>query len=312
MNLAGMLQEHIRGRVRKVLEAEKHDHDQVRTLADWERFRDPRLKALANMIGAFPSRTPLRTEVTREFSGQGYRRQDLVYESRPGLWVTANLYLPARPRASMPGIVIVHSHHRPRTQAELQDMGILWARAGCAVLIMDQIGHGERIETHPWNHEAYHSRYVMGMQLYVAGESLIKWMVWDIIRGVDLLTEHPGVDRNRIILLGAVAAGGDPAAVTAALDPRIAAAAPFNFGEATPRSGGRDSQWDGGLADPGWGSWESTRNLPGSIVGQFLPWLICASAAPRRLVYSYEMGWRVEEQPAWARYRKGFHCEIDS
>ena len=134
----------------------------------------------------------------------------------------------------MPGIVIIHSHHRPRTQAELQDMGILWARAGCAVLIMDQIGHGERLQNYPWNREAYHSRYVMGMQFYVAGESLIQWMVWDVMRGIDLLLERKDVHRDQIILLGAVAAGGDPAAVAAALDPRIAAVAPFNFGEATP------------------------------------------------------------------------------
>ena len=72
-----------------------------------------------------------------------------------GLWVTANLYLPAAPRPRMPGIVIVHSLHRPKTQAELQDMGMLWARAGCAVLIPDQIGYGERVETYPWNREAY-------------------------------------------------------------------------------------------------------------------------------------------------------------
>jgi hypothetical protein len=41
-----------------------------------------------------------------------------------------------------------------------------------------------------------------------------------------------------------------------------------------------------------------------SIVDQFLPWLICASVAPRRFLYSFEMGWNVEEMPAWARYQK--------
>ena len=72
---------------------------------------------------------------------------------------------------------------------------------------------------------------------------------------------RPDVNREQIILLGAVAAGGDPAAVTAALDPRIAAVVPFNFGEASPEQGGGKSSWPKGMADPGWGSWESTRNL---------------------------------------------------
>ena len=71
-------------------------------------------------------------------------------------------------------------------------------------------------------------------------------MVWDVMRGVDLLVERPDVDKSKIILLGAVAAGGDPAAVTAALDSRIAAVVPFNFGEATPRDGGRNGRWPQG------------------------------------------------------------------
>ncbi|PYV92186.1 MAG: hypothetical protein DMG05_05350, partial [Acidobacteria bacterium] len=316
MDLPGMLERYIRGRVRKILKAEKHDWEQVRTRADWERFRDPRLKALAASLGSFPPRVSLETRVTKEFQGEGYRRQDLVYRSRLGLWVTANLYLPVSPPARMPGIVIVHSHHRPRTQAELQDMGILWARAGCAVLIMDQMGAGERLQNYPWNREAYHSRYVMGMQLYLAGESLIKWMVWDIMRGVDLLLERPEVDPQKIILLGAVAGGGDPAAVTAALDSRITAVAPFNFGECMPeypRFLPEKNQWPLELADPGWGEWESTRCLRSSIAGQFLPWMICASVAPRRFIYSFEMGWEVEKLPAWARYQKvyGFYNATD-
>jgi hypothetical protein len=53
--------------------------------------------------------------------------------------------------------------------------------------------------------------------------------------------------------------------------------------------------------------------MPGSIVGQFFPWLIDASIAPRRFVYSFEMGWQVERQPAWGRYQKvfGFYDATD-
>jgi hypothetical protein len=186
MALAGMLGRQLRNHALRILEKERQDWDEVKSVADWERFRDPRLQALARWVGDFPARTPLRLRVTKEYPGEGYRRQDLLYQSRPGLWVTANLYLPAKPAAHMPGIVLVHSQHRPRTQAELQDMGILWARSGAAVLIMDLIGAGERLQNYPWNREAYHSRYIMGMQLYLIGESLIKWMVWDIMRSVDL------------------------------------------------------------------------------------------------------------------------------
>ena len=312
-DLANMLGRQIRGQVRKVLEAEAHDWAKVNSREDWERFREPRLKALAAFFGDFPARIPLQLRVTKEYRGKGYRRQDILFLSRPGVWVAANLYLPERPAGRMPGIVIIHSHHRPRTNAELQDMGILWARLGNAVLIADQAGSGERIVAYPWNREAYNSRYVTGMQLYLAGDSLIKWIVWDTMRAIDVLLERPDIRPDQIILLGAVAAGGDPAAITAALDPRVAAVAPFNFGEATPRFGGRPNSWPVPLSDPGWGSWESTRNLPGSIASQYLPWFICAAVAPRRFIYSYEMGWEVEKQPAWQRYRNvfGFYDALD-
>jgi cephalosporin-C deacetylase-like acetyl esterase len=288
--LPSMIEAHIRSRVDRITASVQRQWEQVSTREDWERFRKPKIDALAAMFSRFPARAALKTRVTKEFVGEGYRRQDLVYQSRPGLWVTANLYLPIKSTGKVPGIVVVHSHHRPRTQAELQDMGILWARVGSAVLIMDQIGHGERSQSYTWNREDYHSRYLLGMQLYLTGESLLQWMVWDIIRGVDLLLDRPDIDAKRVIMLGAVAAGGEPALVAAALDPRIAAVAPFNFGRAAP----------------GWGSWESTRNLRRSIVDQFFPWVIGTSVAPRRFVYSNEMGWNPERHAAWAWYQKIF------
>ena len=303
-NLSDMLRQQISGSVLKVLESEKQDRDQLRTQNDWERFRDPRIHALADAIGPFPKRTPLETRVIKIFEGVGYRRQDLVYQSRPGLWVTANLYLPAKPTGRMPGIVVVHSQHRPKTQAELQDMGIIWARSGCAVLIMDQIGYGERLQTYPWNREGFNLRYITGMQLSLIGESLIKWMVWDVLRGVDLLIARSDVNPEQIILLGAVAGGGPVASVIAALDTRIAAVVPFNFGEAEPEQGAQSAF--PGLSDPGINEWREAGTLPGSIAHQLFPWIINASVAPRRFIYSYELGWNIANQPAWKRYQEVF------
>ena len=311
LEVGQMWKKNLAVRVKDAALSESHDWEKVHSLADWESFRDSRIAALKASLGSFPERTPLRTDVTRRLDyGKGFVIENLIYESRPGLVVTANLYLPSKIQGQIPAIVVIHSQHAPKVQMELQDLGMTWARAGTAVLVMDQLGAGERIQTQPWSREGYYSRYAMGEQLYLAGESLMKWMVWDVERGVDVLLERSYIDPKRIVLLGAVAGGGDPAAVTAAVDNRIAAVIPFNFGEASPEdhftSGPRP--YDSDVADPGWGEWESSRCLRLSIVGQFFPWLINASVAPRGFVYSFELGWPngVENEPIWKRYKKVF------
>jgi cephalosporin-C deacetylase-like acetyl esterase len=307
MKLDGMLDAYLHNRALKILNDEKRDFDQVNTTASWEAFRNTRLRALKSALSNFPARSPLQTQVVSEFRGEGYRRQNIIYQSQPGLWVTANLYLPLEVRGQAPGIVILHSLHAPKTQFELQDMGIIWARAGCVVLVMDEIGYGDRIETYPWDRDNYNARYILGEQLYLAGSSLLTWMVWDAMRGIDLLCDRADVNRKEIILLGAVAGGGDPAAVTAALDSRVAAVAPFNFGEAMPETSRfipYKNLWPLDLAEPSPYDWDTIRVIRRHIVDQFLQWFICASVAPRDFIYSYELGWNVEDLPAWARYGK--------
>jgi cephalosporin-C deacetylase-like acetyl esterase len=314
---AGMLARDVRARVQAASLRESREWERVHSRAEWERFRDSRVRALRESLG-MPSASPgaPRVLVTRTIEGDGYRIDNLVFESRPGLVVTANLYRPARLRGSMPGILIAHSHHNPKTQDELQDMGVTWARRGCLVLVMDHVGHGERRQ-HPFRTQAddprpfrlgrqdYYFRHVTGAQLHLVGESLMGWMSWDLSRGVDVLLAQPGADADRVILLGAVAGGGDPAGVTAALDPRVKAVVPFNFGGtqpdyAVPDDPARNFYWFGVP------SWEPTRCLRLGARDGFAHWLIVASVAPRRLICGHEFAWDRSRDPAWPRIQKVF------
>ncbi len=130
----------------------------------------------------------------------------------------------------------------------------------------------------------------------------MSWLAWDMSRAVDCLLQQPGIDKTKIIALGSVAGGGDPCAVTAALDQRIAAAVPFNFGGPQPETAyplPADAQTSFNYA--GSGSWESTRNLTNSTAAGFMPWVIVGSLAPRRLVYAHEFRWDQEHDPVWQR-----------
>ena len=289
--LASMVNDDLRKRRDLIHDRERKAWAEISTRAQWEKYRDEKIAALRQTIADFPE-TPkaVRTLIAKTIEGDGYAIENIVFESRPGFWVTGNLYRPAKLGAKMPGILIAHSHHNPKTEGELQDMGVTWARAGCLVLVIDQLGHGERRQ-HPFVNEKsypepfrvgrqdYYFRYNSGVQLALVGESLIGWMAWDLMRGVDVLLARPGIDKEAIILLGAVAGGGDPAAVTAALDPRIKTVVPFNFGGPQPETRfplpeGVEKTFN----YMGGGSWESTRNMRLSGQAGFLPWVIVAAS----------------------------------
>jgi hypothetical protein len=222
--------------------------------------------------------------------------------------------------------LIAHSHHAPKEQGELQDMGVTWAKLGCLVLVIDQLGHGERRQ-HPFatakdfpkefrvGRQDYYSRYNLDLQLSLVGDSLMGWMAWDLMRGLDVCLARPGADKDRVILLGSVAAGGDVAAVTAALDPRFTCVVPFNFGGPQPETRyplpENAEEW---FNYAGSGSWESTRNLRNSAADGFLPWVIVASTAPRRVIHAHEFSWDRDRDPVWKRYQKvwGFYDAVDN
>jgi dienelactone hydrolase len=322
-----VLPDYLREQIKQANKRDREAWSKINSKEDWEKFRDERIKALRESLGTWPDvpkNIPVR--VTKTIEAADYRIDNVLYESRSGVWVDGNLYYPAKPQAKMPVILIAHSHHAPKHQGELQDMGVLWAKAGCMVLVIDQLGHGERRQ-HPFvdaksypkefrvGRQDYYFRYNLNLQLSLVGDSLMGWQAWDLMRGLDLCLARPGADKDRVILLGAVAAGGDLAAVTAALDPRFKCVVPFNFGGPQPETRfPLPEDVEERFNYVGSGSWESTRNLRDSARDGFLPWVIVASVAPRKMIHAHEFAWDGDRDPVWKRYQKiwGFYDATDS
>jgi len=316
--LASMIARQVSAQLHAAGRAERAAWEKVQNRAAWEEFREARIKALRASLGSFPPvPRDLKVQRTGSHKGDGFQVDNLVFESRPGLLVTANLYRPLQPKESLPGIIICTSHHQPKNVGARQDMGMTWARAGCLVLIPDHLGHGERRQ-HPFPESVphdYQCRFDAGVQLSLVGESLMGWLVWDLMRGVDVLLAQPGIDPQRIVVISEPAGGGDVAAVAAALDPRITCAMINNFGgpepeTAYPLSPHAEESFD----FTGSGSWESTRNLRLSARDGFLPWTIVAAIAPRRLIYYHEFYWDRDNDPVWRRLQRvyGFYNASDA
>ena len=94
--LSSMVREHFRRRTREVNSRSSAAWNRIEDLAEWQRFRDARLDRLRASLGPFPAPPErLATRVTGSSRGDGFRIENTLYESRPGLWVTGTVYAPS-------------------------------------------------------------------------------------------------------------------------------------------------------------------------------------------------------------------------
>ena len=94
--LAQMLRNDVEARCKVVNQRDAEAWAKVKSKGDWEDFCASRIEALRKSLGIFPSVPQnLNVHVTCTIEGDGYRIENIVYESRPGVHITANLYLPS-------------------------------------------------------------------------------------------------------------------------------------------------------------------------------------------------------------------------
>lgn len=183
-------------------------------------------------FGPFPEKTPLNAKLTGTLKRKEYIIEKVIFESRPGFAVTANLYIPRGRKFPLPGVIGTCGHTR-NGKAGYQSFGLGLVKKGYIVLIFDPVGQGERLEylnkdlnpMHGFN--TAHHNYV-GAQMYLTGEKLSTWFAWDGIRAIDYLMTRKEVDPNHIGVTGN-SGGGTQATWLCGLDPRITMAAPSCF-----------------------------------------------------------------------------------
>lgn len=189
-------------------------------------------------LGGWPERTPLNARITGTLDADGYRVEKVVFESRPGLHVTATMYLPLS-APPYPAVLVPCGHSREAKAYEnYQRLSILLARNGLAALCFDPIGQGERFQTlkpdgKPGIGGTLEHTHV-GTSCMLVGINAASYFVWDGIRAIDYLVSRPDVDAKRIGCAGQ-SGGGTQTSYFMALDERIVAAAPTCFLTSLPR-----------------------------------------------------------------------------
>ena len=232
LDVHGMLVRYLNAQALGLIEERRKAIEQIRTLADIEKRKQRLRERIWEYLGGQAERTPLNAQVTGSLDRSDHRIEKIVFESRPGFHVTANLYVPAAGTPPYPAILYPLGHENgAKAHSAWQRCLVNLTRRGFVCLTWDPLGQGERVQLYDedWHDSKLLASTVehtmLGMRCHLLGTHIAQFTIWDGIRALDYLTSRPEVDRERIGCTGN-SGGGTHTAYLSALDDRIKVAAP--------------------------------------------------------------------------------------
>ena len=210
------------------------EQDALKSKADAEAFVKNVQAKIRRCFGPEPERTPLNARVTKIVEREQYRIENVIFESRPGMLVTANLYLPKNRKGPFPGVIGSCGHSANGKAGDAyQPFAQTLAKLGYACLIFDPIGQGERLQyvdeqLKPKRGIGVAEHLHAGNQQFLVGEFFGAWRAWDGIRALDYLLTREEVDPKHIGITGN-SGGGTMTTWLCGLERRWTMAAPGCF-----------------------------------------------------------------------------------
>ncbi|MBP5320290.1 MAG: acetylxylan esterase, partial [Kiritimatiellae bacterium] len=182
---------------------------------------------MAEAVGGFPAeRCPLNAKTVATVQRDGYRIEKVLFESWPGVHVSALLYLPDEKvaRAPYPAFIVTCGHSDNGKGSDgYQRACVQGVQQGFAALIYDPFDQGERMQIKGWGNCGGHNR--LGALADLLGWSMAKFRIWDGMRAIDYLQSRPEIRADAIGYMGN-SGGGTMTSLIMALEPRLKAAAP--------------------------------------------------------------------------------------
>lgn len=222
-----MLSDFVNSRIDSLMNNRVIALKRLKTPMEWKAQQDKTRGQLEDFFGKFPKKTPLNTKITGKIDHEKYSVEKLYFESQPGYYVTANLYIPKKRKGPFPGVLFTSGHSTTgKTSSLYQEACIGMALKGYAVLAIDPMGQGERIEyfdagtknTTPAG--AVNQHYYLGRTSVLLNWTFSGLRTWDCIRALDYLVTRSEVDPAKLAAVGN-SGGGQMALLITAVDPRI-------------------------------------------------------------------------------------------
>jgi dienelactone hydrolase len=194
------------------------------TLKEWQTRREALRKSMFAAMGPMPaSPGELSPRIVGKLQREGYRIENILFQSRPEVWVTANAYVPEAVKGKVPAVLAVHGHWAgARRDPVVQARCLGLVKLGFFVLAVDAFSAGER---HPRIARGTYHGALLGSTLWPAGQTLLGLQVYDNRRAVDYMLTRSEVDGERLGITGA-SGGGNQTMYAGALDERFKAVVP--------------------------------------------------------------------------------------
>lgn len=198
----------------------------------WE-YREECRQRYLDILGEFPEKMPLNSKIYKTRKLDNYRIENVIFESRPNHHITANYYVP-KGNGPFPAVLFFCGHEMTSKATEsYQKTAALFATNGFAVLVVDPISQGERVQFTNENGKRIlrgstteHTLLNAGANL--VGNSVVKYELYDNVRSLDYLILRSEVDSDRIGCLGN-SGGGTQTAYFIGFDERVKVAAPCSY-----------------------------------------------------------------------------------
>jgi len=226
----------------------------ARTAADAREWQRRLRRRVVELLGGFPAeRAPLAARVLKTERLDGYRREQVLFRSRPDLEVFGYLLVPDGFKKPGPAMICLPGHGRgvddivgidkdgnqrkryggyqdaKRTlppsgspgASYQNDFAVQCVEHGIAAFAIEQLGFGHRRDEAARKGSAERSscQPAAGSALML-GETMAGWRSWDVIRAIDYLAARDEMDPKRIGCMG-ISGGGTVTLYAAAVDPRI-------------------------------------------------------------------------------------------
>jgi len=196
----------------------------VKSKEDWQKKQPQMRRQFLDMLGLWPlpPRTDLKATVTGKVETKTYVVEKLHFQSVPGLYVSANLYLPKKVTAPCPAVLYVCGHGASvvdrisyGNKVTYQHHAIWFAENGYVCLVVDTLQLGELAGLH-------HGTSRFGMWWWLSlGYTPAGIECWNGMRAIfDYLTSRKEVDAKRIGVTGR-SGGGATSWWVGAADERV-------------------------------------------------------------------------------------------